>query len=183
MLAYVAGDRRAFERLFEALAPRIHAFFLRSFRDRTVADELMQETFLKIHRGRASFTPPLPLRPWVFTIAAHVRHDELRRRYRLREDCGEEELVKAEEKWAVEAAAEESSAVDARQDALAAAVARLPESQRVVLTLHRYEGLGFREIGAILGTSEVAARGRAFRAYEQLRKALAPMIPGEGRSP
>ena len=143
----------------------------------------MQETFLKIHRGRASFLPTLPLRPWVFTIAAHVRQDELRRRYRLREDCGEEELVKAEERRAIEVAADGESSVDARQDALAAALARLPESQRVVLTLHRFEGLGFREIGAILGTSEVAARGRAFRAYEQLRKALAPANAGEGRLP
>jgi len=178
MAAYVAGDERAFERLFEKLGPNIHAFFLRSFRDRTVADELMQETFLKLHRGRARYRSPLPVRPWIFTIAAHVRRDELRRRYRIKEDCDEEGLVRAEEQAALAAEVERR---DARADAdvserVRDAVERLPESQRVVLQLHRYEGLTFGEIGKILGTSEVAVRGRAFRAYEQLRKELGSTV-------
>ena len=63
MAAYVAGDRGAFDRLFSTLAPAVHGFFLRSFGSRAVADDLMQNTFLKLHRARASYEPSRPLRP------------------------------------------------------------------------------------------------------------------------
>lgn len=172
MAAYASGDARAFRRLFATLAPNVHAFFLRSFRDPSVADELMQETFLKIHRGRASYQRDLRVRPWVFTIASRVRRDELRRRYRIKEDCDEEGLAKAEEKQAMDLANQKG---DASADTMAQvrdALDRLPETQRVVLQLHRFEGMTFGEIAKVLGTSEVAVRGRAFRAYEQLRKDL-----------
>src|SRR5262245_12360590 len=82
MARYAAGDLAAFRRLFELLAPRVHGFFLRSFSDPCIADDLTQNTFLKLHRARASYRPDLPLKPWVFTIAASVRRDELRRLYR-----------------------------------------------------------------------------------------------------
>src|SRR5205807_4918364 len=97
MGAYVAGDRRAFERLFALLAPRVHGFFLRSFGDRAVADDLLQITFLKMHRARGEFRRGSRVRPWLFAIAARVRLDELRKRYRLAEDAGEEQLERAAE--------------------------------------------------------------------------------------
>lgn len=183
MAAYAAGDRTAFERLFAGLAPSVHAFFLRSFRDRTVADELMQETFLKLHRGRGSYRTDLPLRPWLFTIAAHVRRDELRRRYRIKESCDEEALERAEAEQGVEVA--RRSERDAASDVMTevrAALDRLPESQRVVVQLHRYEGMTFGEIAGVLGVQEGAVRARAFRAYEQLRSELAQFSRAGGGS-
>src|SRR3989442_3254110 len=80
MSAYVAGNARAFEGLFARLAPRVHAFFLRSFRNEAVADDLLQVTFMKVHRARAQYRPELKLMPWLFAVAARVRLDELRRR-------------------------------------------------------------------------------------------------------
>src|SRR6266498_56741 len=102
MVAYAAGNEHAFLRLFASLAPKIHAFLLRSFGDRATCDELLQNTFFRIHRARGSYRPELALRPWIFTIAAHVRRDELRRRRRLREDPGEEALAAAEEAGAMD---------------------------------------------------------------------------------
>jgi RNA polymerase sigma-70 factor (ECF subfamily) len=174
MARYAAGDYVAFERLFALLAPRIRAFFLRSFSDDvTVAEDLTQTTFLKLHRARTSYRPELPLRFWVFTIAAGVRRDELRRRYRLPPHVGEAELEHAE-LHAVAAA--QGTAVDldvaSRADAVRAAINRLPESQRVVLHLHRYEELTFDQIAEVLGTTAGAVRVRASRAYERLREEL-----------
>ena len=57
MSAYVAGSARAFEGLFARLAPRVHSFFLRSFRNEAVADDLLQVTFMKLHRARAQYRP------------------------------------------------------------------------------------------------------------------------------
>jgi len=70
MALYAEGDGAAFRRLFELMAPRIRAFFLRSFSDAAVADDLTQATFLKLHSARVSYRADRPLKPWVFTIAA-----------------------------------------------------------------------------------------------------------------
>src|SRR2546430_1185976 len=85
MSAYVAGDARAFEKLFARLAPRVHAFFRRSFRDEGVADDLLQVTFMKVHRARAQYRPDLKLGPWLFAVAARGRVDAPRRRFPLPE--------------------------------------------------------------------------------------------------
>ena len=183
MAAYVRGDPAAFDRLFATLAPAVHGFFLRSFGNRALADDLLQITFLKIHRARSSYQPTRPLRPWIFTIAARVRLDELRRRYALPEDADEARLAAAEEALAAQAV--DTPGTDALveerdrgrvAEQVRAALARLPESQRVVVHLHRYEELTFGEIAKVLGTTEGAVKLRAFRAYERLRTELASLV-------
>lgn len=167
MAAYVAGDARAFERLFARLAPRVHGFFLRSFRDPAVADDLLQVTFMKVHRARETFDKEARVAPWLFAVAARVRLDELRKRMRLPEDADEEALARADEQAPRDPPPDKDV-----QDAVRAALERLPESQRVVIHLHRYEGMTFPEIAKVLGTTAGAVKLRAFRGYETLRKEL-----------
>jgi RNA polymerase sigma-70 factor (ECF subfamily) len=167
MSAYAAGDARAFESLFARLAPRVHGFFLRSFRDEGVADDLLQVTFMKVHRARAQFRTELKLLPWLFAVAARVRLDELRRRLRLPEDAGEEAIARADEQ-----APRDPPPDSDLKDAVRAALEALPESQRAVIHLHRYEGMTFAEIARVLGTTPGAAKLRAFRGYETLRRQL-----------
>lgn len=184
MIAYLDGDPRAFDVLFARYAPRLHAFFARSFRSRAVADDLLQTTFLKVHAARASWKRDLAVRPWLFGIAARARIDELRRRYR-REEQAEDDLdarafpVDASpDAWPEknEAAARVRRAIDA-----------LPDGQRLVVLLHRFEGLTFGEIAEVVseteGTklTEVAVRVRAFRAYDALRAALADLDDSPAR--
>jgi RNA polymerase sigma-70 factor, ECF subfamily len=178
MAAYVSGERRAFEQLFARLAPRLHRFFRRSFQAEATADDLLQQTFLKLHRARATYKPEMRVAPWAFAIAARVRIDELRRRKRLPEDGDEEALARAEEaEAAARAAAGTSGAIDTdTAEAVRRAVDALPESQRVVIHLNRFEGLTFAEIARVLGTTEGAIKLRAFRAYGTLRAALAPAV-------
>lgn len=175
MAAYVSGERRAFEPLFARLAPRLHRFFRRSFQAEATADDLLQQTFLKLHRARATYKPEMRVAPWAFAIAARVRLDEFRRRKRLAEDGDEEALAKADEAQA--AAPPERGSIDAdTAEAVRRAVEALPESQRVVIHLNRFEGLTFGEIARVLGTTEGAVKLRAFRAYGALREALAPAV-------
>ena len=183
MARYLAGDHQAFERLFTRLAPRVYGFFMRSFGNATLAEELVQATFLHMHRSRATYRVGLPVRPWLFTIAARVRRDELRRRYRLKEDCDEDALVRAETAMAMTAARDESDMQRERTARVRQAIDQLPESQRVVVQLHRFEGLTFAQIAEILGTTALAVRARAFRAYETLRLELADLVQtSEARS-
>jgi RNA polymerase sigma-70 factor, ECF subfamily len=174
MDAYAAGDPAAFEALFARVAPRVHAFFVRSFGDIALADDLLQVTFMKLHRARADYRRGSPLRSWLFSIAAHVRLDELRRRRRVREDVDAEtvERTAGGEPDGPEVA---SDRVDVAT-AVRAAVDRLPEGQRVIVHLHRLEGLSFADIARMLGMTEGAVRQRAFRGYVALRKDLAPLV-------
>lgn len=173
MVAYQAGDERAFATLFHRLAPRVHAFFVRTFGSAATADDLLQQTFVKVHRARQTFRAESKVRPWLFAIAARVRLDEWRRRRRWAEDQGEDALAQADE--IAQAEVQELQNPGERAEiaaAVTAALAALPESQRVVVHLHRFEGLTFAEIARALGSSEGAVKLRAFRAYEQLRKRL-----------
>ena len=171
MTAYIGGDERAFQELFRRTAPSIHGFFMRAFASRAAADDLMQTTFYKMHRARAQWRSDRRLRPWLFSIAARVRLDELRRRYGLRDDASPEAIEQAADA-AVPASAEDEAARADLTAAVHAALARLPESQRVVVHLHRFEGLTFAEIGQVLGATEGAIKLRAFRAYAELRRRL-----------
>jgi RNA polymerase sigma-70 factor (ECF subfamily) len=157
------------------MAPRVHAFFYRAFRDECTADELMQTTFLKVHRARESYRRDLPFAPWLFAIAVHVRRDEWRRRFRLSETAGEEAISIADQEAAVDRANEAASAAD-RSSEIRAAISELPEIQRVVLQLHQYEGMTYAEIALALESSTGAVRQHAFRAYETLRKRLSPVL-------
>ena len=181
MTAYAKGDKKAFEQLFRILGPVVHGFFIRRFGDVVIADDLLQVTFMKLHRARATYQEGAPVRPWLFTIAARVRLDELRKRGRNAEDANSEQIEqyarKGEDGDYVSGDTFEKRDVTEK---VRHALADLPESQRVVIILHRYEGMTFDEIGKVLGTTEGAIKLRAFRAYEQLRKRLAPIL-GEER--
>lgn|SRR5437763_247723 len=174
MAAYADGDRRSFAALFRRWAPRVHGFFLRALGEPASADDLLQVTFLNVHRARCTFRPLFSLRSWLFSIAAHVLQDELRRRKRV-PLAAEEQQDAAADEVAVE---DERISFESRQRArtVRAALQRLPESQRAVLYLHRFEEMSFAEIARVLGTSEGAARLRAFRAYERLRRDLLTVV-------
>jgi RNA polymerase sigma-70 factor (ECF subfamily) len=175
MEAYVAEDGDAFERLFRTLAPSIHAFFARSIGRGAAAEDLLQTTFLKVHAARATWRRGERLRPWVFTIAARTRADWLRRQGRTEREVDEDVVTDPERHH------DPGDAVLAQERAerVQSALDSLPKFQRVVVHLHRFEGLSFAEIGDVLGISEGAAKLRAFRAYGQLRVLLADLVAEE----
>jgi RNA polymerase sigma-70 factor (ECF subfamily) len=177
MNAWVQGDERAFELLFERLAPVLFGFFARSFGRGPVAEDLVQTTFLKLHRARDTYRQDAALRPWVFTIAARVRLDHLRKRRGFELAHTEDDLANLEQSAPDPAPdpADEALARSDRDAFIRTAIDKLPESQRVVVLLHRYEGLTLVEIASALDTTEGAIKLRAHRAYTTLRKLLAPL--------
>jgi RNA polymerase sigma-70 factor (ECF subfamily) len=185
MTLYAGGDVLAFRRLFDRLAPWLRAFFRRSFSDFAIADDLTQATFLKLHGARASYQVGRPLKPWLFSIAASVRRDELRRRYHQPRAIDERPLDDGaldDDRAATDSALRSiaSPAPDDNGEAVRAAIRRLPASQRAVIQLHQYEGLTFEQIAQQLKTTPGAVRVRASRAYEQLRVELRSLLNRSG---
>jgi len=167
MVAYAAGDSAAFRELFDRFAPRLGRVIGRGIGRPEVVRELVQETFLQVHRARADYDPARPLRPWMTTIAMNLRRDYLRRMQRRPEGAlADEAALERESHEGGQTAAVEATRVRA-------VIAQLPENQRAVLELHWFEGLSFPEVAQVLGAKPSAVKVRAHRAYKRLRELLA----------
>lgn len=167
MVAYQSGDIRAFETLYGALSGQLLGYLHALARDHTRAEDMLQETFLQLHRARATYQPGRPVKPWVYAIARNVFL--MHRRAAARR--GRHEVLAEEELPDLPVAAEVESLAD--RDLLRRALAQLSENRREALLLHHFMGLSFREVGAVLGISEGAAKVRAHRATARLREMLA----------
>jgi RNA polymerase sigma-70 factor (ECF subfamily) len=166
MVEYQAGSAEAFDRLYAGLAPILRRYQIGMARDGARAEDLVQETFLRIHRARRTYSPDQPLLPWVFAIARHVFLMDRRSRERR----GRRELQPQEGMPEPADRAEGERAVE--REALMQALGRIPAERRESLVLHHVTGLGFREIAVLLGISEGAAKLRSSRGMTGLRNIL-----------
>lgn len=164
MAAYVAGDMAAFRVLFERYAPFLMSMIAAQPATRNDVGDLVQQTFLQLHRARHEFDPRYKLRPWLLTIALNLRRQEARRKYRRPEVALELDLEHRGGNGAAQPAQAEASVV------VRSAIAALPIEQREAIELHWLLGLSFHEIAELMGISAGAARVRAHRGYVALRK-------------
>ena len=160
MAAYAAGDRGAWEPLFDRLAPRLLGFFQRSLRDPALAEDHVQATFVEMHRVRRSYPPGTPVRRWVFTIAARVRVNDA--------SC----LDRSGPCAATRATPPTVPGESARDRQVRQAIDALASSERSIIHLHRFERMTFEEIAGVLGSTEAAVRREALQAYHRLRERL-----------
>lgn len=166
MLAYCAGDTAAFRELFTRYAPVLERVLRRFGTGNDVLADLVQQTFLQLHRARNDFRTDAELRPWLMTIAFNLAREQLRRKRRR----PEAELDATAEHGAAHQP-EEQRRYEIRRD-LSLALGQLPGDQREVVRLHFVEELSFEEIGERVGASAGAVRVRAHRGYSALRKIL-----------
>lgn len=165
MARYVErDDRQAFRTLFDRYAERLTAYFRRAVGPAEATD-LVQTTFLHLHRARADYQPTRPLRPWLFAIAANVRRDHLRRRVRRQVEAPTSGPEGPDKPIAPDA----STASDR---VVRRALGQLSEPHREVLVLRWYADLSYPEIAAALGATHTAIKVRAHRAMAQLRELL-----------
>ncbi len=169
MERYGAGDEAAFADVYDELAPRLYGYFLRRTRDAALAEDLVQQTMLHIHRARVRFIPGAEVLPWAFAIARRLLIDDVRRGMRRREVMLEDETA-----GKATPGAGADDLLQARE--LAARIERvlagLAPSQRAAFELLKWEGLTLADAAEALGTTVAAVKVRAHRAYEALRFAL-----------
>lgn len=166
MAAYVAGDAASFRVIFERYAPLLMRAMLRELYMREEANDLVQQTFLQLHRARADFDASQKLKPWVFTIAMNLKREYFRRKKRR-----PERSLDAESTLEPAVAALGAARVEARHT-LERVMRDLPADQREVIELHWFDGLEFPEVAQVVGASVSAVKVRAHRGYVRLRQAL-----------
>jgi RNA polymerase sigma-70 factor (ECF subfamily) len=163
MQGYVAGDEAAFRVLFARYASFLMRLIRRQVWREADVQDLVQQTFLQVHRARRDFRAGMRLRPWLVTIALNLARDHLRRRGRRPETA----LEDAPEPVAPAPPEDDGTARLVRE-----ALAALPQDQRQVIELHWFDGLSFPEIATVVGARAGAVRVRAHRGYVALRRTL-----------
>ena len=167
MKGYLDGEIGAFDALYAAFAGRLRGYLLLQCHDATLADDLLQETFMQIHRSRRTYQPGRPVTPWIYAIARNV--------YLMkRRSAGRR--VRFEETLAADVRSSDASrdALDTIVDGdeLRRALRGVPADQREALLMHHVEGWSFVEIAERLGIRVNAAKTRAFRGMKKMREYL-----------
>ncbi len=162
MAAYQQGSLDAFQAVYGSLAPALGRYLRYLTRRADLADDLLQEVFLQMHRSRATYDPALPVAPWAFGLARNVYL--MHRRSSVRFSAVHVELDDPPE-VAVPPDVERF----ATRDLIRRAVARLDPEQAEPLVLHHVWGFSFEEIAGMVGISPAAARARSSRAMAALR--------------
>lgn len=157
-------DTAAYRELVDALLPRIARFAERFLGNRAEAEDVAQETFMKLWTAAATFTPQARPSTWIYRIAHNLCVDRIRKR-RAETELHEQGASGADRPSGLFARKETSVAVQK-------ALAELPERQRAALTLVHYEGLAADEAASVLEISIEALESLLARGRRTLRESL-----------
>ena len=162
MTRYQNGDPAAAEELINRLSGKLHVFFSSQMGNRSQADDMLQEAWLRIHQARHTYRRGEPVLPWVYAIARRVRVDHYRRRQRLERreiaSSGIQEMPQPSSPPALPSFRE--------------LLAPLPESQREVLILLKENGLSLEEVARATSSTVGSVKQKVHRAYDRLRELL-----------
>ena len=176
---YAAGDDGAFALVYDALAGRIFAYVRRSSGNQARAEDLVQQTFLHLHRARGTFVPGSAVVPWAYAIARRLLIDDRRRDHRsvlfTAADAADGALQPS-----ADPAADDLLEADDLARRLEQRLAALPSMQRAAFELIRFEGLSHAEAAEALGVTVNSVKLRTHRALEALRDVLGQDEPTDG---
>jgi RNA polymerase sigma-70 factor, ECF subfamily len=173
MARYQQGDFAAASLLIECISPRLRRFFVAQSMSRVDADDLLQETWLQIHKVRHTYRPGEPALPWFYAIARHIRVDHYRKHVRI--VAGEREMEELSRE--IPSPRQQDGAAE-----LEALLAPLPESQREVIAMLKVEGMSLEDVARATSSTVGSVKQKAHRAYKKLRETIAAMEPGKRRS-
>lgn len=163
-----SDDRGAFEQLYRRYVGPLCSLFANTGSTGTESRDLVQQTFLQLHRARRDYRVGERLRPWIYAIAMNVGRGEARSARRRQEEPTPIEQVADVPGPPPRSAPEDVSVQRALQ--------KLPADQRDVIVLHWFEGLEFSEIAGVVDASLSAVKVRAHRGYVRLREILAEPV-------
>ncbi len=175
MRGYQAGDAAATAELVRSISPMLLRFLAGPLQTRALAEDMLQDCWLRIHRARRTYRPGSPVLPWVFAIARHTRIDAYRRRSQIdAREYASEDLESA-------ASASVTQPDTTRLD-IWRLVRQLPESQQEVVRMLKVTGMSLEEVASATGSTVGSVKQKAHRAYRKLRELLtAEGVSGVGK--
>lgn len=176
-----AGDRRAFDSLMKRHEVGLFNFILRSVRDRATAEELLQDTWIRVLSGLKDFQRASKFSTWVYTVARNLCIDQARKAVLRRHPSLDQSSKSSTDDGPTLGEvvpdggprADRSAISKELQSKLVQAIQELPEDQREVFMLREYGSLAFKEIADIVGAPENTVKSRMRYALERLQSALA----------
>jgi RNA polymerase sigma-70 factor (ECF subfamily) len=168
MLRFQGGDARAFEELVRRHRTPVFSFLLRLVGDRGRAEDLCQETFLRVVRAAEGWERRATFRTWLYAVARNQAVDDARRQAFRRTEPLDDPAAAESAELPPDRRAEGALL----RPKLEAALASLPEEQREVFLLREHAGLRFHEIAAVTGVPENTVKSRMRYALEALRAKL-----------
>ena len=166
------GESEAWGELYARYRRRVFRFALKLTQDRDLAEDVVQETFLKMQSGIHSLEESRSLASWLFTIARNTIYSHLRRTRRNGQQEDADEVSTVEDTFD-RLVSDETSEIVQRH------IARLKTEYREVLLLREYEDLSYAEISLVTGDPEDTVKWRLFKARRALAKKLKPMFGSE----
>lgn len=164
--ATLGGNSEAFAILVERYDRAVYHLAYRTVRDSEEARDVAQEAFFKAYRSLKTFKPGAKFSTWIFAIAYHACCDRLNRRKRFSNEAFPDRADSAP-------GPEDTAVASDQARRLRAAIDRLPEKYRTVITLYHLQGKQYDEIAAVLGVPMGTVKTHLFRAKEHLRRLLA----------
>jgi RNA polymerase sigma-70 factor, ECF subfamily len=174
MERYAAGDEKAFDPIYRQLSVPLYRFCLRLATRRPEADDLFQDTFLKLHRARATYAPGSNALHWAYAIARSLYVSGIRYWNRRPEQVGPTGDIADSHDIRVDCDTTPEAEVVAEHllDVVSSELGKMSEKNRSAYVLIREEGLSARDAAALLGTTTDVVKQRAHRACEHLKAAL-----------
>lgn len=170
MSGYQQADEQAAAALIERVSPLLLRYFWVHFYHRRHAEDLLQETWMRVHKARHTYRRDEPFLPWIFSIARHTGLDHWRRTRRV-------EVREMQADPLPEVAASQpdfsSTSSDGETADLDAMLAVLPASQREVLVMLKVSGMTVEEVARATRSSAGSVKQKAHRAYQKLREVFA----------
>lgn len=171
MASFAVGDEASFARVYRLAAPAVYRALLRLCREPALAEDLTQETFLRMYRSRGAYRVNAKVLPWARTIARRLFLDRLRQR---RSEEKLDQLFAGDELDASFAPRADEWLAALRMVGVANDVLeRLPRRQAEAFRLVKEEGLSLAQVSEKLGETNLTIRLRTHRACQAIRAALA----------
>jgi len=169
MIRLAEGDMAALGDIARRHQDKVLSLSYRVLGDWHRAEDVAQETFLRVHRAAKNYKPKAKFTTWLYRIVVNLCFDEQRKQTKA--------IAPLENVDLVVPVKSDSNAAERKEvvKLVKTAVNELPERQRLALILHRYDGLSHGEISEVTGWTQSAVESLLVRAYANLREKLDKM--------
>jgi RNA polymerase sigma-70 factor (ECF subfamily) len=179
MVQYQQGEVRAFEILLTRHKKPVFNFILRYVGDRETAEDLLQETFMRVIKGADAYKRQAKFTTWLYTIARNLCVDQTRRRKHRRHASLDAPMSASEESGTLldvipgsEMASDRKSVNKELHETMQRAIGSLSEEQREVFLMREFLDMPFKQIADVVGVPENTVKSRMRYALEKLRLEL-----------